>query len=184
MSTAPSQRVSPGATSETPSEVNPTEPAVTLTPGSNVCVNVSNSNEVLLTGTVASGTELSAAERAAQPLVAGARLTDQLTIGTVNSGTAAANTGGAGAPSAQPSASAASNAGTSTADSELEIALHSVPRLSNVDAAVTTDSVRLTGTVNTSQDDQMARDVARQHAPGRSIVDNVTVAGRAGAEPE
>ena len=153
--------------------------------GSNVCVNANRGDEVLLTGTVGSPSELTAVERAAQPLVASARLMDQLTIGTLEARADVAADAGTRSSaesmtSDQPPAAAAmaSDTGVQATQSELEQVLHAIPRLSNVDVAMSAEGVRLTGMVDTSQDEQMARDIARQHAPGQSIVDNITVAGR------
>jgi|tagenome__1003787_1003787.scaffolds.fasta_scaffold20961630_1 osmotically-inducible protein OsmY len=140
-------------------------PAPTVSTGSTVCV-TENKGEVFLTGTVGSTTDLGTVESAVQPLVGGGRLLDQLTIASMNPGSQAA----ASAPVA--------NAGPSqpTQQSEVEQALHSIPRLSNVNVQVAADGVHLSGSVDTPQDDQMASDVARQYAPGRPVVDNVTVA--------
>ncbi len=170
-------------------------PAGVVTPGSVVCVNVDNHNELLLTGTVGSPAELAAVENSAQPLAGGARLVDQLTIGTVATASSAGATGGmtgvatnnntqgarppesgaAIATSSQPTGTPAATAGNPTVQNDLEQALHSLPRLSNVDAEVTAGSVRLFGSVSSSADDQAARDVARQYAPAYEVIDNVTV---------
>ena len=175
----------------------PANATVALTPGSTVCVNMSAGNDVLLTGTVASPTELSIVERAAQPLAAGARLSDQLTIGTLPPNPSVAEMGGVSGAAVSTATSAAAanapavagtvegsvaaNTGVPSVEGELEQALHSVPRLANVDVQLTGDTVRLSGTVDTTQDEQTARDITRQYAPGRSIVDNLTVAGRSPA---
>ena len=72
----------------------------------------------------------------------------------------------------------AGNVPTQAQQGEVEQALHSVPRLSNVNVQVTADGVQLSGSVDTTQDDQMAADLARQYAPGRPVADNLAVANR------
>jgi osmotically-inducible protein OsmY len=135
--------------------------------GSTVCV-TENKGEIFLTGTVGSTTDLGTVESAVQPLVGPGRLLDQLTIASMNPGSQIA-----------PSAPVANTGPTQpTQQSEVEQALHSIPRLSNVNVQVAADGVHLSGSVDTPQDQQMASDVARQYAPGRPVVDNVTVANR------
>ncbi len=138
-----------------------------ITPGSVVCVNADNNNALSLTGTVGSSAELANVEQKLQPLIGNGRLIDQLTTGTFAQ---------AGAPEAAPPATAANTAGP--AESVVEQALHSIPRLSNVDAAVGATTVRLSGSVETDEDRQVARGIAQQYAPGRSIVDALTVTAR------
>ena len=106
-------------------------------------------------------------ENAVQPLVGNGRLLDQLTIGTVSSGTQIA--------AASPPANIET---TPVQQNEVEQALHSVPRLANVNVQVAADGVHLSGSVDTAQDDQMAADLAREYAPGRAVLDNMTVANR------
>ncbi len=132
-----------------------------VTPGSVVCVNVNN-NSLLLTGTVGSTGELANVEHALQPLLGNEHLVDQLTTGTLTG-------------SAAPQDNASSGGGAGVAESEVEQALHSIPRLSNIDATVSAISVRLSGSVETAEDEQVALGIARQYAPGRSIIDNMTV---------
>jgi hypothetical protein len=106
-------------------------------------------------------------ESAVQPLVGSGRLLDHITIGSVNSGTEVA-AASAAAPNTGPT--------PLPQQSEVEQALHSIPRLANVNVQVATDGVHLSGSVDTTQDDQMAADVARQYAPGRPVLDNLAVA--------
>ncbi len=166
--TATGSATSAAAQQPSASPSNPTSnlapAAAAVTPGSSVCVNVRSPGEVLLSGTVASPQEATAVEQAAKPLVASAHLNDQLTMGSLGA--------------VQSSTASVATSGETADESTLAQSLHAIPRLSNVDASVSSDSVRLTGTVDTSQDDQMARDIARQHAPGLSVVDQITVAGR------
>ncbi|MGZ4823480.1 MAG: BON domain-containing protein, partial [Terriglobales bacterium] len=160
-----------------------------------VCLNASNTGELLLTGTVASPSEVSAVEQAAQPLVAGGRLADQLTIGSLPSTSQVATGGTAGLATESTSAADASTpsstaiasgpvpstpapSGITAEENNVEQALHSIPRLANVDVEVRADAVRLSGTVDTVQDEQMATAIARQHVPGMSVIDNLTVAVR------
>lgn len=137
-----------------------------VTPGSVVCVNADNSNAVYLTGTVGSSAELASVEQRLQPLLGDARLVDQLTTGTLTSR----------GPEASPTATPANTGGS--AESEVKQALHSIPRLSNVDAAVGSTTVRLSGSVETPEDEQVAREIAQQYAPGKSVIDSLTVTGR------
>jgi osmotically-inducible protein OsmY len=192
--------------SANPAESTPATPGANaasrgsaVTPGSVVCLNMDNSNSVLLTGTVGSAADLSAVEQSVQSLLGNPRLLDQLNVGAIDAGSRVAATGGtsglatsttAGADAprtaanaaiaspSQPLGTAASGTTTPAAASDLEQALHSIPRLSNVDAELTANSVRLSGSVNTPDDQQTAREIARQYAPGREILDNLTVAAR------
>jgi osmotically-inducible protein OsmY len=144
-----------------------------LSPGSVVCMNADNNNQVLLTGSVASAGELGTVERTLQPMVGKERLVDQ--INTPNGTVASAGSG----------ASAASNSGTVSASSaspavtqtRVQEAVHSLPRLSNVDAEVSANQVRLSGSVPSRDDDDDARDIAQQYAPGYDVVDNLTISG-------
>jgi osmotically-inducible protein OsmY len=153
-------------------------PATTVSTGSSVCV-TENNGQILLTGTVLSTADLGTVESAVQPLVGNGRLLDHITIGSINSGTQVA----------AASVPANSEPTPPAQQSEVEQALHSIPRLSNVNVQVGTDGVHLSGSVDTTQDDQMAADVARQYAPGRPVLDNLAVANRAqppqqnGAQP-
>ncbi|HVH88323.1 MAG TPA: BON domain-containing protein [Terriglobales bacterium] len=142
-------------------------PATMVSPGSTVCV-TENHGEIFLTGTVGSTAELGTVENAVQPLVGNGRLLDNLTIAGMNSGTQIATSTPAGNVGSTPP----------TQQSEVEQALHSIPRLSNVNVQVMGDGVHLSGSVDTMQDDQMAADVARQYAPGRPVLDNLAVANR------
>jgi osmotically-inducible protein OsmY len=154
-----------GATgASTTANANP--PATTVSTGSTVCV-TENNGQVLLTGTVLSTADLGTVESAVQPLVGSGRVLDHITIGSVNSGTEVA-AASAAAPNTGPTPPPQQN--------EVEQALHSIPRLSNVNVQVATDGVHLSGSVDTTQDDQMAADVARQYAPGRPVLDNLAVA--------
>lgn len=154
----------------------------TLSPGSTVCV-TENNGQLFLTGTVGSTADLGTVENAVQPLVGGGRLLDHLTIASTNSGTAQQATSpaslGAAADTAPPQGGAvATNVAEPTQQSEVEQALHSIPRLSNVNVQVSADGVHLSGSVDTTQDEQMAAEVARQYASGRPVVDNLAVANR------
>ena len=60
-------------------------------------------------------------------------------------------------------------------------ALHSLPRLSNVDADVTDTAVLLRGSVSTQQDREIARDIAFANVNGRNLIDDLTIS--AGARP-
>lgn len=157
------QDVRGGSSADT---ANTSSPPIALSPGSTVCVG-ENSGQIFLTGTVGSTAELGAVENAVQPLVGNGRLLDQLTIGTVSSGTQIA--------AASPPANIET---TPVQQNEVEQALHSVPRLANVNVQVAADGVHLSGSVDTAQDDQMAADLAREYAPGRAVLDNMTVANR------
>ena len=185
----------PQATTSPTGPENNTRPAAPVTAGSTVCLNASNTGELLLTGTVASPSEVSAVEQAAQPLVAGGRLADQLTIGSLPSTSQVATGGTTGLATESTSAADASTpsstaiasgpvpstpapSGNTAEENDVEQALHSIPRLANVDVEVRADAVRLSGTVDTVQDEQMATAIARQHVPGMSVIDNLTVAVR------
>jgi osmotically-inducible protein OsmY len=141
-----------------------------VSPGSTICL-TENNGEIFLTGTVGSTADLGTVENAVQPLVGSGRLLDHLTIAGLNSGTqiAASAPVGTGEPTlpAPPSA---------TQQSEVEQALHSVPRLANVNVQVAGDGVHLSGSVDSTEDDQMAANLARQYAPGLGVVDNLAVA--------
>lgn len=134
--------------------------------GSVVCVNTAN-NALMLSGTVASSAELASVERRLQPLFGDAPLVDQLTTGALANSRR---------PEPTPPATATNSAGA--VGSEVEQALHSIPRLSTVDAEVGTTTVRLSGSVETPQDEQVAREIAQQYAPGRSVIDALIVTGR------
>jgi osmotically-inducible protein OsmY len=149
-------------------------PATKVAPGSSVCV-TENNGEIFLTGTVGSTADLGRVENAVQPLVGSGRLLDHITIGSMNSRTDTA----ASAPVVTAaSASVVNVASPPDQQSEVEQALHSIPRLSNVNVQVATDGVHLSGAVDSMQDDQMAADVACQYAPGRPVLNNLTVANR------
>lgn len=138
-----------------------------VTPGSVVCVNADSDNALLLTGTVGSSAELASVERSLQALVGNARLVDQLTTGKLD------DTQARGAVSPATTRNTARPGG-----SEVEQALHSIPRLSNVDAEVSGGTVRLSGSVDNLEDAQVAQEIARQYAPGRSVIDALTVTRR------
>ena len=151
-------------------------PATVVSPGSAICVS-ENNGALFLTGTVGSTAELGAVENAVEPLVGGGRLLDHLTIGKMSSGTQIAASTAVGTATPPPT----TNNSATTADSQsaVEQALHSVPNLANVNVQLAADGVHLSGSVDTTQDEQMAADLARQYASGRAILDNVTVANRA-----
>lgn len=156
-------------TGKGPGENSPTgaSPPAAVSAGSTVCV-TENNGEVLLTGTVGSTSELGTVENAVQPLVGSGRLLDHLTIPSANSGT-------------QPTASSSANASgpaPQSQQSDVEQALHSIPRLANVNVQLASDGVHLSGSVDTKQDDQMAMDVAREYASGRAVLDNLAITNR------
>ena len=140
-------------------------PAAVVSPGSTVCV-TRNNDQIFLTGTVGSTADLGTVENAVQPLLGNGRLLDQLTVAAMNSGAPTAD-------SAPPGSAA-----TPVRQSELEQALHSIPRLAGVNVQVKEDSVQLTGSVDTAQDDQMASDVVHRYAPGRPVLDEIAVVNR------
>jgi osmotically-inducible protein OsmY len=144
-----------------------------MSSGSTVCV-TENNGEVFLTGTVGSTADLGTVENAVQPLVGKGRLVDHITIGSMNSATQIA-------ASAPVDNSASTPAAQQT---EVEQALHSIPRLANVNVQVAADGVHLSGSVDTTQDDQMAADLARQYVAARSVVDNLEVANRTQPPPQ
>ena len=142
-------------------------PATAVSPSSTVCV-TQNGGQLLLTGTVGSTADLGTVENAVKPLIGSGRLLDQLTIAGMNS----ANQTAASAPVGNVTP-------TPLQQSEVEQALHSIPRLANVNVQVASDGLHLSGSVDSAQDDQMAADVARQYVAGRLVVDNLEVANRA-----
>ncbi len=157
------------STGNAPTENSPggTTSPRTVSPGSTVCV-TENNGEVLLTGTVGSTADLGIAENAVQPLVGSGRLLDHLTISSANSGMqAAAYSSPSGVTPAPPSQQSA-----------VEQAMHSIPRLANVNVQVANDGVHLSGSVDTKQDDQTAMEVAREYAPGRPVLDNLAITNR------
>lgn len=174
-----------GASMTASANASPTPPSAssTLSPRSTVCV-TENNGQLFLTGTVGSTADLGTVETAVQPLVGSGRLLDHLTIAGMNSGTespAPASSASAGVATAgvrEEGGAVAGNVEAPTQQSEVEQALHSIPRLSNVNVQLTADGVHLSGSVDTTQDDQMAADLARQYASGRPVVDNVVVANR------
>jgi osmotically-inducible protein OsmY len=143
-----------------------------MSSGSTVCV-TENNGEVFLTGTVGSTADLGTVENAVQPLVGKGRLVDHI-IGSMNSATQIA-------ASAPVDNSAATPAAQQT---EVEQAVHSIPRLANVNVQVSADGVHLSGSVDTTQDDQMAADIVRQYVAARSVVDNLEVANRTQPTPQ
>ncbi len=145
-----------------------------VTAGSVVCVNVDNANAMLLTGTVGSPAELTKVEQTMQPLLGTSRLMDQLTTGTLRASRPNADTSAENNPPLSPR----DNAQGPAAASQVEQALHSIPELSNVDAEVVASEVRLSGSVDTPEAERVAREIAQQYAPGRSIVDNLSVTKR------
>ncbi len=167
---ASTSSANPAANTNPPASTNPpvsTNASTTVSPGSTVCV-TENNGQILLTGTVGSTVDLDSVESAVQPLVGSGRLLDHLTIAAINSG-------------AQVAASAPSSNTESTPpaeQSEVEQAVHSIPRLANVNVQVAPDGVHLSGSVDTAQDDQMAMDVARQYASGRPVLDNLSIPNR------
>jgi len=153
-------------TSGSAETMNANSQTTAVSPGSTVCV-TENSGQTFLTGTVGSTAELGAVENAVQPLVGNGRLLDQLTIAGITS-----------AGQMAPSASAADHATPPAQQNELEQALHSLPQLANVNVQVGSDGVHLSGSVDSTQDDQTASDIVRQYAPGRPVLDNMAVQNR------
>jgi hypothetical protein len=157
---------------------SPSAPTTVMSPGSAVCVS-ENSGALFLTGTVGSTAELGAVENSVEPLVGSGRLLDHLTIGSMNSGIQVA-AGSVVAESAGAAPPTPNNIATTPApQNAVEQALHSIPRLANVNVQVAADGLHLSGSLDTTQDEQMAADLARQYASGREVLDNVTVASRA-----
>lgn len=156
---------------------SPSAPATVMSPGSAVCVS-ENSGALFLTGTVGSTAELGAVENSVEPLVGSGRLLDHLTIGSMNSGTQIAGSTVARSVGATPQSQNDLET-TPAPQNAVEQALHSVPSLANVTVQVAADGLHLSGSVDTTQDEQMAADLARQYASGREVLDNVTVASRA-----
>jgi osmotically-inducible protein OsmY len=107
--------------------------------------------------------------------VGSGRLLDHITIGSMTSRT---DTGASAPVVTAASASVVNVASPPDQQSEVEQALHGIPRLSNVNVQLATDGVHLSGAVDSMQDDQMAAEVARQYAPGRPVLNNLTVANR------
>jgi osmotically-inducible protein OsmY len=124
---------------------------------------------------VGSTADLGSVENAVQPLVGSGRLLDHITIGSMTSRT---DTGASAPVVTAASASVVNVASPPDQQSEVEQALHGIPRLSNVNVQLATDGVHLSGAVDSMQDDQMAAEVARQYAPGRPVLNNLTVANR------
>ena len=162
--------------------------------GSVVCMKSDQPNEVVLTGHVGSAAELANVERAVQPLLGGARLVDQLStgeeaaaqnVGQPSAATIPAPSNGApssaGAPASSSTAGemAATNNSGIDSDAGLEQALHSIPHLSGVEAETAADGIHLSGSVDSADDHQMARNIAQQYANGRAVIDNVTVGSNA-----
>lgn len=195
MSSMHSNESTPSSAGASPSFPAPSPDAI-VTPGSVVCLGADNYDQVLLTGTVGSPAEFAKVEESVQPILGDDRLVDELTTGTVEVASQASTAGGtsgtATSANAGSATSAAGSAGTIASSSqqvsadasgttlpisqsEVEQALHSIPSLSNVDAQVTASSVRLAGSVHTADDKQMARDIARQYAPNRDVIDDVTL---------
>jgi osmotically-inducible protein OsmY len=214
--------VPPGGAAENganPPPVAGPDSGAAVSPGSNVCVNVSDNSEVLLTGTVGSPADLATVERAAQPLLGSERLIDQLTIADLSAGRGAMQPGAVGnsnavapyanaavpppisganrqaqppapgalasaGPNAQPTAAGAPNPAITNpqtslpvAQNQVEQALHSLPRLSNVNVDVSGDAIRLSGSVPTMADEHAAKDLAQQYAPGKPVLENMTITG-------
>ena len=173
-----------GITASANSPPTPLSRGSTLSPGSTVCVTENNS-ELFLTGTVGSPADLGTVQDAVQPLVGNRRLLDHLTIAGLNSRTEPPTV--AGSPAAADAAAdevlvtgdaVAGNTPPPVQQNEVEQALHSIPRLANVNVQVAADGVHLSGLVDTTQDDQMAAELARQYAPGRPVLDKVAVTNR------
>jgi osmotically-inducible protein OsmY len=151
-------------------------PATFVSPGSAICVS-ENNGALFLAGTVGSTAELGAVENAVEPMVGSGRLLVHLIIGSMSSGTQVAASTAVGTATTTP---LPNNAATSLdSQNAVEQALHSVPSLANVNVQLAADGLHLSGSVDTTQDEQMAADLARQYAAGRTILDNVTVANRA-----
>jgi hypothetical protein len=146
-------------------------PATVVSPGSTICL-TENNGEIFLTGTVGSTADLGTVENAVQPLVGSGRLLDHLTIAGLSSGTQIADS----APVDSTAGPTPAVHASATQQTEVEQALHSIPRLANVNVQVAGDGVHLSGSVNSTEDDQMAANLARQYAPGLAVMDNLAVA--------
>lgn len=140
-----------------------------LSPGSTVCL-TENDGSLLLTGTVGSTAELGTVEDAVGSLVGPGRLVDQLTIANMNSAAQVA-----ASPLSADEPASATQTQSPSVQSEVEQAVHSIPRLAGVDVQVMADGVHLSGSVDTSQDAQSAADLAREYAPGRPVVNSLVV---------
>jgi hypothetical protein len=91
------------------------------------------------------------------------------------------STGSASGSSQDVNASSA--AGSTGAQSQIQSALQQ-KGLSNVNATVSTDSIELTGTVETGKEKKEAKKIAEAHANGLKVKDNIKVTGKGEAKQD